>query len=59
MNSDKICVMENNKCVDKYPSKNDFRYYYFCLKFKRTNKELYEGIKSYIPSSHTVSSLFC
>ena len=56
MNSDKICVIKNNKCVEKYPSKSVFSYYYFCSKNKGINKIFCEVIQSYIPSSHTASS---
>ena len=58
MDSDKICVMENNKCVEKYPSKSDFYYYYFCSKYKGINKEFCEAIQPYEPSIdiYTISS---
>ena len=56
LDSDKICAMENNQCVEKYPSKSDFYYYYFCSEYKGTNKEFCEAIQPYTPSTSTYTS---
>jgi len=58
LDSDKICAIENNRCVEKYPSKSDFYYYYFCSEYKGTNKEFCEAIQPYTPSTstYTISS---
>ena len=52
----KILAMENNKCVEKYPSKSDFYYYYFCSEYKGTNKKFCEAIRPYTPSTSTYTS---
>ena len=36
--------------------KSDFRYYYFFSEYKGTNKEFYEAIQSYTPSTYTSTS---
>ena len=38
--------------------KSDFRYYYFFSEYKGTNKEFYEAIQSYTPSTYTSSSRY-
>ena len=47
--------MENNKCVEKYPSESNFYFYYLCSAYKRTNKEFYEVIQSYQPCTPSSS----